>query len=220
MIRKSFWVIGAGTFGSMAVRELNRKHPGAIFTVVDIDPEPLRRLDLPGIDTVCADGAVFLFQRLDDRNRPDWIVPAVPVHLLREWLQLVLPGLETMPVPDAVLRQLPNPIKGEGGALYTSIADFMCPPDCPEPPKICTCTGRPRPYRLYEHIQNLAFPPFQTVVVQSRQLLPGVGGYRTGDLREALGAVESAKTPVLLATACKCHGVVHALLNKGPAEAP
>lgn len=213
---KSFWVIGAGTFGSLAARNLQRKNPHALFTVVDLDPAPLRELAGAAIDTVCSDGAAFLFEKLKNRPLPDWIVPAVPVHLLLDWLQMELPGLATMPVPDAVIERLPHPIRGEGNAVYASIADFTCPPDCPEPPKICTCTGRPRPYRLYEHIRNLALPSFQTVVVQSRQLLPGVGGYRVEDLRRALQAVATSKHPVVLGTACKCHGVIHALQRRSP----
>ena len=48
------------------------------------------------------------------------------------------------------------------------------------------------------------------IVIQSRQLAPGVGGYAPSELFEVLSLVRSAETPVLLSTACKCHGVINA----------
>jgi len=49
-------------------------------------------------------------------------------------------------------------------------------------------------------------------VIRSRQLAPGLGGYRVRDLKELLGKVsEAGKGKWLVATACNCHGIVTAM---------
>jgi hypothetical protein len=47
------------------------------------------------------------------------------------------------------------------------------------------------------------------MVVRSHQLAPGVGGYQPEALRRSLDAVSKARTAILYATACLCHGVIH-----------
>jgi hypothetical protein len=113
-------------------------------------------------------------------------------------------------VPEAVVQRLPNVFRGEGGAIYASNADFLCPDNCPEPEAICTHTGKPRPCNLYEKLGEVAAPPFRAIVVRSLQLAPGVGGYRPETLFQTLAAVQRVSGPVLLSTACRCHGVMHA----------
>ena len=115
------------------------------------------------------------------------------------------------PDPD-LLTALPNAMTGEGGAIYASIADFLCPDNCPEPADRCTHTGKARPVELFQVIHEIAGERCASVVLQSRQLAPGVGGYRPLALLNAFAQVRAANRPILLATACRCHGVMH-LLN-------
>ena len=68
----------------------------------------------------------------------------------------------------------------------------------------------PRPVDLFQLLRSLEYRHFKPVVIRSRQLLPGVGGYRPKALFGALAAVESADGPVMLSTACRCHGVLDA----------
>jgi hypothetical protein len=113
-------------------------------------------------------------------------------------------------VPKAVRTVLPNPIKGDKGQWYFSFADFFCPPDCPEPEKMCTFTQRPRPGNLYSVLARVPSGRFTSVVVRSRQISAGIGGYSPQDLFHALVQIKNASGPVLLSTACRCHGVMHA----------
>ncbi|MGA6925486.1 MAG: hypothetical protein WBY88_07385 [Desulfosarcina sp.] len=104
---------------------------------------------------------------------------------------------------------MPHPIRGKTGQAYVSHADFICPDNCPEPEKICTHTGRPRPPDLVRLLRRLDFENVLPIVLRSHQLLPGVGGIRPADLIGALDMARRHSQPLLmLATACRCHGVV------------
>jgi hypothetical protein len=212
----SIWIIGAGKFGCKAAQKLKAKHPGACLTVVDKDENKCRLNQFPGIDVVCMDGIAFLSAGLAGSTHPDqpeWIIPAVPIHVAWHWIRVQLEKeFEVMPVeiPDEIVCLLPNPIKGKGTEVYASLADFFCPDDCPEPVKTCTVTRKPRPCNLYERIQRIDVPGFTSIVIQSRQLAPGVGGYRPRVLFEALSAIYMTQTAVVLSTSCRCHAVLQA----------
>ncbi len=210
---KKIWILGAGNFGSKAVDALIRHFPKVRLTLVDekLDTESA---DLSKVhDFVLDDGIGFLLDRLNRSELPDWIVPAIPVHVAYEWVVRNLKNLyliKQIEVPKTVVELLPNHICGSNGSVYTGNADFMCPDDCMEPEGICTCTGNPRPRILHEFLSKINLSGFRSIVVQSRQLAPGVGGYTPGALFETLPQIRSSESPVLLSTACKCHGVMNA----------
>ena len=211
---RTVWVIGGGKFGRISALAVRRRWPDAAVTVVDTDGEACRRLEALGFQTVRSDGVRFLTDMPRDPAAPDWIVPVVPVHLAFEWVRVKLPAhrpARVFPVPREIHEQTPNPLAGPGGELYVSMAGFQCPENCPEPPGVCFATGEPRPVLLFEHLAGVRFGDFRSVVVRSHQLSPGVGGFRPAALFRALQAVMSAPGPVLLSTACSCHGVMHAL---------
>jgi hypothetical protein len=210
---QSYWIIGAGNFGIRAVERLGKKYPQAALTVVDQDQEALDRLgDLP-VHRVCQEGASYLEAHLDDQTEPDWIIPAVPIHLAFEWVRRKLARggrIEVEPVPPEIERMLPNPMRGMQGQLFASYADFLCPDNCTEPIDKCTFTGKPRKGLLYKKIEEISYKEYRSIVIQSRQLAAGVGGYQPEALKRSLAEVSRTKTPVLYTTACLCHGVMHA----------
>lgn len=209
----SFWIIGAGEFGRKAVRKLRKKYPEACLTVVDHDPQALIGLEDSAIDRICMEGASYVASHLNDRNEPDWIIPAVPIHLAFEWvIRRLAPDarIQTESVPEAIAEMLPNPKRGEQGQLYISYADFRCPDHCTEPYDLCTWTGKPRNGLLYKKIEEISYKDYKSIVVQSRQLAGGVGGYQPKALRNSLSAVLETTTAFLYSTACFCHGVMHA----------
>ena len=98
-----------------------------------------------------------------------------------------------------------------------SIADFICPDNCPEPPDICTVTRKPRPYSLFEHLEGVGTDRFTPVVIRSHQLAPGLGGYTPEMLYDTLKKVKNAVKPILFSSACRCHGVMNAFsISKDP----
>ncbi|HIJ69047.1 MAG TPA: hypothetical protein HPP57_06055, partial [Deltaproteobacteria bacterium] len=107
--------------------------------------------------------------------------------------------------------KLPNPIRVPSGTLYASFATFLCPDYCSEPEEICTHTGKERPGNLYEVFGGVLASGFDVAVLRSWQLAPGVGGYPGRSLRQLLAGIGSKPGRYLIATSCRCHGVMDAL---------
>lgn len=206
------WIIGAGRFGLRALCQL-RDRIHARYVAVDLNPSACDDAQTLSEYTICGNGVDFLWKRLNRMGGPKWIIPAVPIHLAYEWMRRGLEGvkiLRPMPVPEEVAGRLPNPIPGPGGEIYISNADFTCPGNCAEPDRVCSFTGKPRPRILFQALRSFQHERFRSVVVRSIQLAPGVGGYSPRHLFNALDAILSSDGPVLMSTACKCHGVMHA----------
>ena len=208
-----FWIIGGGKFGLKAANKLSRANPSNQITIVDREKTVCRQISKPGYQMVCMDGIQYLDRYLVSAHYPDWIVPAIPLHVAFEWIRAKLSALnklQRIPVPNELTGELPNPIKGTAGQLYISIADFKCPDDCSEPAEICTCTGKPRLMILHEFLKKIQCQDFKSIVIRSHQLAPGVGGYKPEELFKVLKKIKRTQKPVLLSTACSCHGVMHA----------
>ena len=206
------FILGAGRFGGRAARLLAGRGVDPLY-VVDPDPEQLVLLEDLNIKRIRTDAIRFLVEH-EERLLPEHIlVPALPHHLAFEWLT-ARPGsnvrLEKIPPPEALREVLPHTWEGSEGSLLVSYADFLCPEDCPEPER-CTVTGEKREWPLYELLGRVAVEGFRTHVIRSRQLAPGLGGYKFKDLQGAAKRVMAdGSTPWLLCTACKCHGVITA----------
>ena len=213
----SFWIIGGGKFGLKAAEAAIKKNSRADITIIDKDSEVCDEAALRGFNCVCMDGIKFLSANLEPDGFPDWIIPVIPVHVAYEWIQIKLAEeylVAPYVIPEELEASLPNPLRGKEGALYASFADFICPDNCPEPGKICTYTGKSRLGTLHQKLASIRLEGFRSIVIQSRQLSPGVGGYPPEDLYAALQKVKEAKSVCLLSTACRCHGVIHAFKLK------
>ncbi len=213
-----FWVIGAGRFGQLALKRITRHIPGSRITVVD---KKGFFIDAPGVTTISQEGIQWLTDMLDQNSPVDVIVPAIPVHVAAEWLRLKLKNdfdTISIPIPDPWLTCMPNALRGREGQAFVSHADFICPDNCPEPENICTYTEKPRPRSLFRLLGDLDLDDVLPIVLRSRQLLPGVGGIYPADLLVALDTViKNSHRPLMVATACRCHGVVDFMrLTPGP----
>ena len=216
MKRRAYWILGAGRFGRLAVERLLARREPPHLVVVDQNPDKLLLLADRPVERVNEDVLGFLRANLEEG--PDWIVPAVPIHVAFAWLSAELAGigrLETLPAPHAVDAQIPNPWRDGKGGLYTSVATFRCPDNCSEPRDRCTVTGLRRSDDLFTLLARIRVPGYVPLVVRSHQLAAGVGGYRPSALRRLVRGVEAARGSVLVATACRCHGVIHALRFHG-----
>jgi hypothetical protein len=209
---RQVWIIGGGRFGLRAAETIRDVAPRADLLVVEKDLLRCRRLQARGFQTLAADGSDFLARHLKSPLQKQWIVAAIPLHLAYEWVRARLAEkvrIEPYPVPAEFVCMLPNANLGDKGQLFASNADSICPPDCSEAGSVCTATGRRRPHTMYAFIQRIHAEGVKILVVRSYQLAAGVGGLRPRDLFEALRQIQCAKTPVLLATACKCHAVLN-----------
>ena len=211
------WILGAGRFGRLAVERLF-KDDRSKGVIVDADPHRLR--EVPKKDGwITVRGDVFVFLSNQVLSDDQWIIPAVPVHVALGWIVMELGKrgvVYRIPVPHDADSLVPHPIRSPSGTLYASHAAFRCPDDCPEPEAFCTITKKPRPEKLYRMLQKLAITDYGTVVVQSRQLAPGVGGYTGGQIKEALATILRSPGSFIVATSCSCHAVIDAVRWDGP----
>ncbi|MGO9313279.1 MAG: hypothetical protein ACLQBD_01655 [Syntrophobacteraceae bacterium] len=205
-------VLGAGRFGRLAAERLKSRFPDALLSITDRDADRVDAItrDL-GIEGRVEDSILSI-----SGISPDdlWLIPAVPVHLGFEWALNELnrvAEVRRLPVPEEVGLKVPNPICVPSGTLYASFATFVCPDYCSEPEEICTHTGKGRPGNLYEVFGGVLASGFNVAVLRSWQLAPGVGGYPGRSLTELLAAIGSKPGRYLVATSCRCHGVMDAL---------
>jgi hypothetical protein len=209
---ESFWILGAGHFGSLAAKRMLEGERGCNLLVVDRDAEKLNELEDKPLKVIKQEAIDFLSAHFGKGH--EWIVPAIPEHVAFSWLcqQLTKEGTVTpLVAPSVVDQQIPNPIRTKEGVLYTSFATFRCPDDCDEPEEMCSVTREPREANLFELIRKIEVTGYKTLVVRSHQLAPGVGGYQLSTLWRLLEAARSSEKNILVATACRCHGVINAL---------
>jgi hypothetical protein len=209
----SYLIIGCGHFGGRAAKQLLKRKSHPKIIAVDKKPEVVEKLSHLPIETIPDDGLSYLNQFLSKSQTAHYIIPSVPFHLAFEFILLRLKpfGARKAKVPS--LSGLPNPEIGKAGDLYTSIADFLCPEDCPEPSRYCTVTRKRRQEPLYKILRDLK-GPFESRVIISQPLAIGVGGFRPKVLLALLEEVKKLKNsahPILISTASRCHGVTSAL---------
>jgi hypothetical protein len=210
---EEIWIIGFGRFGSLAFQRLAMAGKARRFVLVDPVPEKILQCKGPTAKPEVSDGLQFLVKHLPQGRRPSWIIPALPLHLAAEWLLLDMgpARLKRIPLPSELTALVPNPFYGPEGNLYVSHADFRCPSDCDEPRDICTITRQSRKQNMFDLLGALHLEPIQPLNIRSHQLGPGIGGYRAEQLFELRKKMEQASGPVLLSTACRCHGVITGL---------
>jgi len=215
-----YLILGAGKFGRLALKRLARLDRGAQFLVVDRDPQALtaiRAMAMESLQVVEADVITFLAANLRDPAPWDWLIPMVPVHVAYAWLRQGPPEgdtRQTLEVPE--IPEIPGLMvqRGGQGELYLSCG-HLCPDDCPEPDTVCPVSGESRRVALYDRLAALEIPGFQILVVPTRSLAPGVGGYPPESLRHLAEQLLAMEGKVLIATACRCHGVIHGLEIQG-----
>lgn len=211
-----YLILGAGKFGRLALERLGAQDAAAAFVVVDRSARALsqaRSLTKAPAQWVEAEAGAFLAAQLGEGKAWDWIIPAVPEHVVFSWLRqgpLAGRGWELLEVPLDLLDLTPPAIRGREGGLYLSRTLRLCPDDCPEP-QVCPVTGEAREVALSEELAALLAPGFKILVIPSRQLAPGVGGFPPGRLLALAQDLAGLGGKVLIATACRCHGVVHGL---------
>jgi hypothetical protein len=213
MNSRSYLIIGCGHFGRRAIEKLHRKDPHSKIIAVDKNEEQIKKISHLPVETIICDGLLYLNKFFSEGRSANYIVPAVPFHLAFEFIlsQLKPLGAKRRKVPT--LPGGPNPRRGKKGDLYTSLAEFLCPEDCPEPTKYCTATKEKRAKPLYKILMDLK-GPFESKVVRSYPLRPGLGGFRFIELVALLEYVKkrrASKRIILISTASRCHGVTSAI---------
>jgi hypothetical protein len=209
--KNAIFVLGAGRFGSRAVRILGSRENRPIW-IVDKEDKSLSTGEGLPLPIIQMDAFAFLSENFH-LFRPDhMLVPSIPAHVAFEWLARTHAGrIRRENIPPGLSAALPNTCMASDASLLVSYADFVCPEDCPEPSDHCTVTRKKRATPLFDLLRKVEVPDYHTHVIRSRQLAPGVGGYRFGDLMGLLEQVgTSPQRKWLLGTACRCHGIITA----------
>ncbi len=208
-----FLVVGCGRFGRRAVHQILDRNPQAIIEVVDLNPSALDAVKRCNVVRVCADAVDYMAERMSIAEGPEWIIPTIPIHLVYHWTIRTLEKkykVNRLIVPGAI--RFPGEVRPTAWEVYSSLADFLCPEDCPGPSGgRCHQTGQQRENPLHRVLENIRFGEFISRVVRSHQLAPGVGGIQCSDLHGLPEEVASLRRPVLLSTASPCHGITAAL---------
>jgi hypothetical protein len=204
-----YLIAGYGKFGRLAAARITQAFPGSAIIVVEQDPDKMPPDSLDGI-TAYKDDAVSFMLNSKLLEPSDWIVPMVPFHLAAAYLLQKSSKLKLVPFSSEISSLVPNPYPSGPSDLCCSVADFLCPEDCPEG-ICCTVTGQPRT-PLYETLERLQIPEFKVLVLHSSQILPGVGGYNFNDLLKLDDQITSGRH--IIATSCKCHAVMTACAGR------
>jgi hypothetical protein len=213
-------ILGAGRFGRIAAERLKARFSNSSLCLVDKEVEKVEAISREfQIRGVVADSLEYMTEfPVSEASKETWIIPAIPVHVGFEWVLHELGRIgkiKKLPVPEDAASQVPNPIRSPSGTLYGSFATFLCPDYCNEPDEVCTHTGKVRPGNLYEVFQAISLPEFDVAVLRSWQLAPGVGGYPVRSLKELFESIRTRSGKYLVATSCRCHGVVDAVEWRG-----
>ena len=210
---ETVWIIGAGRFGRLAVKRLQKNFH---LVIVDIDKNRLNAIEGSNLTLEQGNGIDYLTDNLSQKTMVDWIIPTLPVHLAWEWSQKKIGTHSLTPqiIPNEIDSLLPHPMRGNQSHIYVSHADFICPDNCIEPDHFCTYTKKPRKKDMYLLLESLSFRGYQPLVIKSRQLAPGIGGYRPTDLFNLSDKIEQIKGELLICTACRCHGVITGAAHK------
>ena len=207
---------GGGRFGKLALQRI----PERIAIVADLQPdqEVAGLAKAAGAELWQRDAVEAVVEALAGRNRPvEWIIPMAPIHLLAKWIAADLARKNPVfgQVPDQLIPEVKMRHRGENGEVYVSLADFMCPDDCPEPVEICTHTGKPRGAPMFKRISDIKAVGMRVGVLRSIQLAPGVGGLPVHEMLQLKQEVGRLGGEWLLATACRCHGLISYVEFKG-----
>ena len=211
-------ILGAGHFGHRALIQCSHAYPQCRITIVDRHAPALKKIPQSiSCDIICNDGVSYLHALSEKESAQfSWMIPSIPIHVAFEWIKLNLfERVQRVKIPESILSQLPNAMPKNKSTVYMSYATFRCPDNCSEPADYCFVTKQARAISLFDKLQYLKNNHFSSIVMRSRQILPGLGGFQLRDLLDTLSLVESSERPILLSTACRCHGVMDAFEIKG-----
>ena len=200
-------VAGFGRFGRLALTRLTAAFPDAEIVAVEhnVDPATIKRCGRA--EVVEADAVAFLVGS-PSLEGEDMIIPMVPFHLAASYLVAGHPDIQRVSLPPQIEALVPNPYRVDDFNVCCSMADFLCPDDCPET-EVCAVTGERRDEPLFRSLAEIPVPGFAIVVLRSLQILPGIGGYLMADLWRLAERIERGQ--YIVATSCRCHGIMTAM---------
>ncbi len=195
------------------------------------------------------DGEIFFLNTdilnvldLVEELNPKYIIPVVPIHLMASFITSFLLKFSISLTPNNSLTKnfvenidpelILNQITEEG-VVYLSYAkiDEICPDNCSGPISYCPNFKREKPQTITQYLKsdygtsnsvNIRKEEISeiTIINESYQLLPGLGGLKGNDIRDILKVLRDnmdflshQKFDMVIATTCNCHGVINFYKN-------
>jgi len=212
-------IVGGGRFGVEAAKFLEKK--GRSYVVVDRNPDcvAVKELKLQKVESVgeVRDGRYFIEGGVEVlpsllRLEPDYIFPTAPVHVAAEAVRVKFNLKPWNYVLDCIIANLPARVivsAGRGSVVVSYNRDADCLEKC-SAPDVCPVTKLRKPCPMYELVR-FAYP--EAFILISKQLEPGLGAIEGKDFAELMVQAEKSER-IVVATACKCHGVITALTRE------
>jgi hypothetical protein len=202
-------IAGFGNFGRKALERLLEYRHADCIAIVERDPR--KKTNIPAeVEWIPGDAIHAI---VSSRWEPeDVVIPMVPFNLAAKYLLSRHIGMSETELPPNLEYKLPNPVRIDDSNVICSKANFLCPDDCPEG-DLCTVTGLRRT-PLHEELRLISIPDFTVLVLTSRQILPGIGGYSVANLNDISDGIMRGK--YILATSCKCHAILTGLIPLSP----
>lgn len=210
-------IVGGGKYGVEAARFLERR--GRSYIILDRNPEcaAMKELDLvkvSNVNEIKGEGRYFLEGGIDVlpsflKLEPEYIFPTAPIHVAAEALRLKFNLKPWNEVLDCIIANLPARVvvsAGRGSVVVSYNRDADCLEKC-SAPEICPVTKIKKPCPMHDLVK-FAYPG--AFVLISRQLEPGLGAIEGKDFAYLMREAEK-KEEIVVATACRCHGVITAL---------
>ncbi|MHA1520486.1 MAG: hypothetical protein ACTSRK_09910 [Promethearchaeota archaeon] len=256
MEKKDIWLVfGGGKFGTRVLKTFQGK---AQIIIIDQDPlcEVARQLStedlhishpnssdpspkielLLGIinnthNSLFFEGGLPLVVSLWKTLNPVYLIPMVPIHVMKEFLQIMIlekyPGIS---VRTGIIPTFIDPptelniISPDEHTKYLSYAKFSetCPDNCLGKPGYCHYHKRNKPITVTKFvIENLSKKNHYNF--ESIQLAAGIGGIPSEQIQHEFAKLQSRledesshnSWTCIISTTCNCHGVASAIrLNR------
>ncbi len=206
-------VVGGGKFGLEAVKFLKKSRRK--FVVLDIDSNctVVKKLKLSeygsGTGEEFLAGGIENLANLINEVNPEYIFPTAPLHIAAEVARVTYGFKPWNDGINYILAGLPLKIivsVGRGSVVVSYNRDAECVPNC-SAPDICPVTRLEKPCPMYKLIK---FANPKVYLLISYQLKPGLGAIKAEDFKNFLNWAKN-REKVLVATSCRCHGVITAL---------
>ena len=211
-------IVGGGRYGVEAAEYLQRRSRS--FVVLDPNPEclavrELRLRRVSSLGEVEGEGEYFIpsdISLLADmvlELKPEYVFPTAPIHVAAEAVRIKFDFQPWPEVVDCIAAGLPFRVivsSGRGGLVVSYNRDHDCLEKC-SAPDVCPVTKIRKPCPMHELVR-FAWP--DAVVMVSQQLEPGLGAVSGRDFAELIERAEKSDR-IVVATACRCHGVITAL---------
>lgn len=144
---------------------------------------------------------------MTEKYRPDFIIPAAPLHVAAEALTSLGYKADDR-MAESFFSYLPSRIiiSFSNGSVAVSYNKDLCLENCRQP-EVCPITKIRKPTEMYE-LLKFCIP--EAFVLVSETIAAGIGGFK-GEVFLELVRKARNSNEMIVATACKCHGIVTAL---------